>query len=456
MSPSVKSIASTATGCDSDHSRTDVVSLGTLLAEVNKTLSLFFGTYAQKIDPCDEMTCMDTGHRPNALGANGASDVFQLLRDGVPRSRTELSDMTGMARSTIADRLEALTAQGLVGPAAAGASTGGRPPRRVALLPAARLVLAVDLGASHARVAVVNLLNEQLASREEVLEISDGPEPTLGAVLAAADAMLCELGRAREDIMAVGIGVPGPVHFGTGRPSRPPIMPGWDGFDVPGWFRSYWNVMVQVDNDVNLMALGEHSLLPSPTEHFLFVKVATGIGAGIISGGTLHRGSQGVAGDIGHVRVTAGEGVHCHCGNEGCLEAVASGAAVAAQLRDAGLDAHTGADVVRLAESGNLAAIQAVRAAGRSLGEVLSASISFLNPEVIAVGGRMAAASEHLLAGVREVVYQRAMPLATRNLSIQTSAQSAEAGLRGASLLALHHALSPAGLNALAAQSAST
>ncbi|MDZ5076155.1 ROK family transcriptional regulator [Nesterenkonia sp. HG001] len=394
---------------------------------------------------------MHVARSTNALGGTGASDLFQLLRDGVPKSRTELAGLTGLARSTVNDRLSALAQLGLIGPATAGASTGGRPPRRVALLPDARLALAVDLGASHVRLAVVNLLNAQLNTYEEPLDIASGPEAVLTQVMRRADELLVELSRSREDVMAVGIGLPGPVHFETGRPARPPIMPGWDGFDVPGWFHQHLAAPVLVDNDVNLMALGEHSRLARPVEHFLFVKVATGIGAGIISGGRLQRGAQGIAGDIGHVRVRSGDGVYCHCGNEGCLEAVASGSRLADRLRRAGRqDVLGGRDVVSLVDSGDLEAIRAVRQAGRDLGEVLAASISFLNPEVIAVGGRMAGAGEHLLAGVREVVYQRAMPLATQRLDIHTATQSRDAGLLGASLLALHHALSPEGIDALA------
>jgi len=381
----------------------------------------------------------------------GASDVLQLLRDGVPRSRTELAALTGMARSTVGDRLDTLAALGLVGPAAAGASTGGRPPRRVALIPEARLILAVDLGASHLRAALTDLTGRQLAREQARIDIADGPEPVLAAALRLADGLLGEIGRTRTDVIAIGVGVPGPVHFETGRPSKPPIMPGWDGFDVPAWFRRHLDAAVLVDNDVNLMALGEYGRLEQPPEHFLFVKVATGIGAGIVSGGQLQRGAQGTAGDIGHVRIRRGDGVLCHCGNEGCLEALAAGPPVAAALRAQGLDAATSNDVVRLVDAGSMPAIHAVRQAGRDLGEVLAASISFLNPSVIAVGGRMAAAGEHLLAGVREVVYQRTMPLATQYLEIRPSRAKDNAGLRGASMLAAHHALRPASIEAMAA-----
>jgi glucokinase len=385
----------------------------------------------------------------SALGGADASELFQLLRDGRPRTVSDLASVTGLARSTVGLRLDALTALGLIGPADPGLSTGGRPPRRVALIPEARLALAIDVGASHVQVALTNLVGDVLLRRRAPISVADGPDPVLGRALAIADPLLDELGRDRDAIIAIGVGLPGPVHFETGRPSKPPLMPGWDAFDVPGWFRDHIAAPVLVDNDVNIMALGEHSRLGVEARHFLFVKVATGIGAGIISGGLLQRGAQGIAGDIGHVRVSRGAGVLCRCGNEGCLEALASGPAVAAGLRGEGIEALTARDVVSLVADGDLRAIQAVRQAGRDLGEVLAASISFLNPSVISIGGQMAAAGEHLLAGVREVVYQRAMPLATRNLQIMTARTGDRAGLIGAGMLAIHHALSPQGIQAL-------
>ncbi|MBO3662001.1 ROK family transcriptional regulator [Microbacterium stercoris] len=377
----------------------------------------------------------------SALGGVDASELFQLLRDGAPRTVSDLAAVTGLARSTVNLRLDALRDLGLVGAADPGVSTGGRPPRRIALQPQARLALAIDVGASHVRVGLTNLIGDVLVHQRAPISVAEGPDPVLGRALELVDPLLAELGRNRAAIIAIGIGLPGPVHFETGRPSKPPLMPGWDAFDVPGWFADHIDAPVLVDNDVNIMALGEHSRLDHPVAHFLFVKVATGIGAGIISGRRLQRGAQGIAGDIGHVRVSRGTGVLCRCGNEGCLEALASGPAVAAELGEHGVDAASARDVVELVSAGDLRAIQAVRQAGRDLGEVLAASISFLNPSVITIGGQMAAAGEHLLAGVREVVYQRAMPLATRNLQIATARTGDKAGLIGAGMLAIEHAL---------------
>jgi predicted NBD/HSP70 family sugar kinase len=390
--------------------------------------------------------------RGSALGVSGASELFQLLRDGAPRTRASLALLTGLARSTIATRIDELMRLGLVTPVADAASTGGRPSSQFALNPGARIVLAADLGASHATLAVTDLVGTVIASRSERMDIAQGPEAVLGWLVDAGRALIEEVGRDRRDLVAIGIGVPGPVEHDTGRPVNPPIMPGWDRFDVPGWVQQHLEVPVLVDNDVNIMALGERALAWPNVEHLMFVKVATGIGSGVISGGLLQRGAQGIAGDIGHVQVARGAGVPCHCGNRGCLEALASGPAIARALREQGIAAASGSDVVDLVKSGDIDAIQAVRQAGRDIGEVLTACVSLVNPSVIAMGGSMARAGEHLIAGVREVVYTRSMPLATEHLQIVQSAAGENAAVLGASMLAIHHALSPEGIDALAAR----
>lgn len=386
----------------------------------------------------------------SATAGTGAMELFQLLRDGVPRTRAQLAKSTGLARSTIAARVEELMRMGLVMPVADAASSGGRPPSQFALNPSARVVLAVDIGASHTTVAVMDLTGAILATRTQSLAVAEGPEPVLTWVVDAAGGLLAEAGRDTRALVAIGIGVPGPVEHSTGQPVNPPIMPGWNRFDVPGWVQQHLQVPVLVDNDVNIMALGERAIAWPTTEHLMFVKVATGIGAGVISGGELQRGAQGVAGDIGHVRVARGSSVPCHCGNQGCLEAIASGPAIARALRSQGIPVENGDDVVALVQRGNLDAIQAVRQAGRDIGEVLTACVSLMNPSVIAVGGSMSRVGEHLIAGVREVVYTRSMPLATEHLAIVPSAAAENAAVIGAGMLAIEHALSPEAFHSLA------
>lgn len=383
-----------------------------------------------------------------AQTVSGVSQLFQLLRDGVPRTRAELAKSTGLARSTVAVRVDELMRMGLITPVADAVSTGGRPPSQFAINPAARIVVAVDIGASHVTVAICDLAGSVLAQKLENLDIALGPVPVLETLVKLATELLDESGRRVEDVAAMGIGVPGPVEHSTGQPVNPPIMPGWDRFDIPGWIGQHLPMPVLVDNDVNIMALGERGVAWPGVDHFMFVKVATGIGAGLISGGDLQRGAQGIAGDIGHVQVARGADIPCQCGNRGCLEALASGPAIARALRAQGLDAHTGSDVIDLVKRGNIDAIQAVRQAGRDIGEVLTTCVSLINPSVIAIGGSMARVGEHLIAGVREVVYTRSTPLATEHLSIVQSVTAERAGVLGAGMLAVEHALSPESLSA--------
>ncbi|WP_159705460.1 ROK family transcriptional regulator [Arthrobacter sp. 18067] len=377
-----------------------------------------------------------------------AGDLFQLLRDGQARTRAELAVTTGLARSTVASRIDALISSGLVGPAGEASSSGGRPPSRFAFNPAARVVLAVDVGATHVIVAVTDLGGSILAERRLAQEVADGPEVVLGRVVAAGRELLAEAGRELGDLAGMGIGLPGPVEHDTGRPVKPPIMPGWDGFDVVTYVQRSLPVPVLVDNDVNIMALGERTAYWPDHDNFLFIKVATGIGAGIISSGELQRGANGTAGDLGHVRVPRGDDVLCRCGNHGCLEALASGPAVARQLQAQGLEASTGADVLRLVGEGNLQAIQALRQAGRDVGDVLATVVNLLNPSMIIIGGSVGEAGEHLVAGIREVVYRRSLPLATTHLRIGISMAGDRAAILGASQMVTQHVLSPAVIEA--------
>ncbi|GHD43523.1 ROK family transcriptional regulator [Mycetocola manganoxydans] len=386
---------------------------------------------------------------PSALGSSATSDIFQILRDGRPRTRTELASLTGLARSTVGLRIDSLLQLGLIGPAETAPSTGGRPSSQFALTGGNKAVLAVDIGATHVRIAVSDLTGRPLSEDGTDIAVSEGPEKILDWVIRAGDDLITNAGRTLDDLLAIGVGLPGPVEHSSGRPINPPIMPGWDNFDVPSWLQAHFHVPVLVDNDVNIMALGEREMAWPDVDHLIFVKVATGIGAGVISRGMLQRGAQGVAGDIGHVRVPRDNDTICHCGNVGCLEAIASGPALAKALSEQDLGAESSQDVVELVRSGNTTAIQAVRQAGRDLGEILNACISLINPSVIVVGGAMAQAGEHLIAGVREIVYARSMPLATQHLQITQSSVGANAAVLGASILAIHHVLSPESVEAM-------
>ena len=361
--------------------------------------------------------------------------LFQLLRDGVPRTRADLAAQTGLARSTVSARVEELLAASLIAPFGENSSTGGRPPATFAANPAARCVVAVDLGGTHARIAVTDLAGRVLAEKELELAIDQGPAPVLDTVSEIAQGLLAEADLPVEKLIGIGVGLPGPVEFATGKPTSPPIMPGWDGFDVPAHLRRTFDVPILVDNDV---------------------KTATGVGAGIISDGQLQHGAQGAAGDLGHVAVPDGDQTPCTCGNLGCLEAVASGAAIVSRLRDQGFNVPGQAEMVELVRSANPAAVQTVRQAGRQVGAVLAGVVNLLNPSVIVIGGLVSTAGEHFLAGIRESVYSRSLPLATAHLRIVGTRTSGRAGVLGASAMVTTHTLSAEHVNAMLAGSAAS
>ncbi|MGP3956517.1 ROK family protein [Nonomuraea sp. 3N208] len=366
--------------------------------------------------------------------------LLSILRDGQARTRAELVQLTGLARSTLSQRLDALLDQRWILPVEEAISSGGRPATAFAFNPRARLVLAADLGVTHAHVALTDLSGTLLAEQAADLPIDSGPERCLTWLLDTAAGLLTD--RDITDIGGIGLGLPGPVEHKSGRPINPPLMPGWDGFPVLEWLNGKINAPVLIDNDVNIMALGEHRATAPDVEHMIFVKVGTGIGCGIISERRLHRGAQGAAGDIGHVRVPSADQALCRCGNIGCLEAIAGGGALAARLRVEGTR-----DVVRLVRGGSIEAIKLVRESGREVGLVLASIVNFFNPTTIVIGGDLAEAGEHLLAGVREVVYGRSLPLATQRLDIRASSLGDRAGVRGAAMMVIEHVLTPAAVD---------
>ena len=379
-----------------------------------------------------------TQSSPTSAGA-----LLRLIREGIAVTRADLARATGLARSTVAQRVDALIGQGLVYEAGGNPSTGGRPATVLAFNRNAGVVLVGDLGATHARVAVSDLGGTPLAERASDLDIALGPKAALEWVSERFTELLDEIGRSSADVRGIGVGVPGPVEFDSGRPANPPIMPGWDDYPIPEWFASRYDAPVLVDNDVNIMARGEHWIHWRETDHLLLIKVGTGIGCGIVADGHIHRGARGAAGDIGHIRATDREDIVCRCGNIGCLEAVAGGQALAQRLADAGEDASHSRDVVRLVQGGHAGAIRMVRDAGRTLGEVLAGTVNFFNPAVIVIGGDIAEAHAQLLAGVREGIFSRSLPLATRDLRIVPCRLGDRAGVIGAAIMVIEHVLSP-------------
>lgn len=369
--------------------------------------------------------------------------LLALIRSLGETTRAELASTSGLARSTISAQLGQLLSDRLITEGGTAESTGGRPATLIRFNASAGVVLAADLGATHGRLAVCDLGATPLITEAYEMDIGIGPEAVLDRLEETWTHLLDGAGKSPEDVRAVGVGLPGPVEFAAGRAVHPPIMPGWDGYEVAAELTRRRGVPAFVDNDVNIMAIGERSAMVDPPNDMVFVKVGTGIGSGLIVGGHIHRGATGTAGDIGHIQIAADETL-CRCGNIGCLEAAAGGAALARELTAAGLKAEHSRDVVQLVRSGEHAAIHTVRKAGRVIGEALASVVNLLNPSLIVVGGDLAGAGEQLVAGIREVIYKRSTALATHVLEIRPSTLGDHAGVVGAAAMALDRILDPA------------
>lgn len=411
--------------------------------------------------PTDGWETVAPGRNPHGDALESLGAILDLIRRGRARSRSEIAGLTGLTRGIVAQRVADLLARGLVAESMAP-STGGRPPRRLALRADAGHVLVADVGATSIDVAVADLAGRVLGRRDTEADVSAGPLAILSLVEGLADRLLADAAPPGP-LWGVGIGLPGPVEFGSGDPVSPPIMPGWDRYPVRERFTSRHGVPVWVDNDVNIMALGEwRAGVARGHANVVFVKVGTGIGAGIICGGALHRGAQGSAGDIGHIRVPDASDGLCRCGMAGCLEAVAGGAALARDGealarsgRSAPLEAVLGVegrvtarDVARAAQAGDPRALELLQASGRRVGGVLAGLVNFFNPSLVVIGGGVAGAGDAYLAAIREVVYARSLPLATRDLLVRFSALGGLAGVTGAAAMVLDQLFAPRTLGA--------
>ncbi|MEU8751512.1 ROK family transcriptional regulator [Streptomyces chartreusis] len=385
----------------------------------------------------------------SARGQASAGELLELVRSGRAVTRGALQQATGLSRATVGQRLDRLFRAGWLREGAGGpvdSPLGGRPSITLEFDDAHAIVLAADLETRHARAAVLTLTGEILAEHSGTLVVEDGPEAVLGELGHWFAELLEKAGRPAGEVCGIGLAVPGPVDSETGRVVQPPIMPGWDGYDITGRLARAFGeetgaapVPVLVDNDANLMAYGEQRTGYPDCSAFVLVKVSTGIGAGVVVDGSVYRGIDGGAGDIGHIRV--GADAQCRCGSYGCLAAVASGRAVARRLAETGVPAASGSDVRDLLASGHPGAAALAREAGRQVGDVLATVVTLLNPGVLMIAGDLAGTA--FLTGVRELLYQRALPRSTAHLDVVTSRLGERAGLIGAGALVVEHLYAP-------------
>ena len=389
--------------------------------------------------------------------------VVALVRSGAARTRPDVARLSGLGRKAVTQRVDQLIALGLLADGQLGPSTGGRAPRELMFCSDSGRVLVCELNFERVSVGLTDLSGRLLAQDEMPISISAGAEVVLGHVERLFDQLIAaDAGSDSEQkpaVWGIGIGVLGPVDASAGRPV--PVgatVPGWGGYGVRDRLEARYGAPVWLDNEVNLMALGElRDGLGRGHSDLIYLKLGLGIGAGLISGGKLHRGADGTAGEVGHIAVSDEPSATCACGNVGCLVALAGGEALEhagqeaaangrsealARLRDEG-DAIRVTDVVAAAARGDRGSIEILTTAGEQVGRVVAMLVNAYNPSLVLIGGEVAAAGDLLLATIRRSVLRRALPLATRNLQVAFSPLSERAGLIGAAFMVLDHLYSP-------------
>lgn len=383
-----------------------------------------------------------------------AGELLDLVRSGRASTRSQLRALTGLSRTAVTARVSSLTGAGLLVLGEELASTGGRPPGALVFNKDAGVVLAVALGRSRSQLAVLDLDGQELATDSRDHEVGIGPDDLLPEVAERLTALLEAAVPDPEGrpVLGVGLSMPGTLDAERGLSIGSPVMSGWDGVELAPYFGEVTDAPLFVANDADVLARSELLGGAGSLGDVLVLKASTGLGLGIIADGRVLSGHLGAAGEIGHTVVDAAGDLACRCGATGCLETIAAGWALVGRMAaEAGPGAATVGhvrDLVELALQGDSTARGLLRESGRELGEVLAVAINLLNPAAVVIGGDMAAAFDFYLAGVRESVYRRAAPLATRDLQFLPAAHGDRAGVVGCGALALDHVLAPVAVDA--------
>lgn len=376
-------------------------------------------------------------------------DLIRFTSGGI--SRAELARRMGLSRAAVTAIVNDLLGINIVRETHATTTTSGRRPIMLEIEPKHGYVLGVDIGVTHLSLILADLSARVVSETEIPSEISRGPENCLDEVDRRVQALLAQAGLSLQDILSTGVGVPGPIAGDGGIVIAPPIMPGWDNFPIRSDLHKRWGCPVSLNNDAELGALGEWAYGAGREEsNLIYVKVGSGVGAGLLLDNHIYRGATGTAGEIGHMTIER-DGPMCDCGNRGCLEVLAGGRAIAQQARRAvlsrqrtqlalvePLDKITAKDVALAAGRGDLIAQLILSEAGEYLGTAIAGLINLLNPGIVVIGGGVAQAGDLLLEPIRQAVQSRSLKAAVQVVRIT----SAVLGRRSTSMGAVVQALS--------------
>lgn len=374
------------------------------------------------------------------LRVEGSGRLLDMLRVSGASTISSLALRLGVSRSTVVQRLDFLAASGLVQSEAAAGRARGRPAALSRFNPRAGIVLATQVGLSGCQLGVTDLAGELVATDYLDVDFSNGSEALLADLRRRFAAMLRQHGSEGDAVVGIGIGLPSQVELQSYARGLGLSATSWDREMIREGLQKSFDAPVFLDLDVNLIALAEQRVSWPEVEVCVGIKLGTLIDAAIVVNGMPVRGADGLAGELGHTKVS-GSVVPCGCGGVGCLNVVASGDALVRQLNSDGVEVAHVADVVELALSGEPRTVAAVREAGRRIGEALASTVSLLNPAVISVWGYLADTDSILFAGIREGLYRMALPGSSANLKLVKTSLGSQAGVRGAAMRVLDEML---------------
>lgn len=380
-----------------------------------------------------------------------AVDLIRFADRGI--SRADLAEKMGLTRAAVTVIINDLISNGIILNTESRSTASGRPPVALEINPDQGLVAAIDMGAMHLSVALGDFSARIVEEIEVPFRIDAGPEKCLQEADNVLNELLKKRGLSTTKLAAIGVGVPGPVIAEKGMVMAPPIMPGWDRFPIRATLEQKWGVPVTLNNDAELGALGEWAYgAGRGEENLAFIKVGSGIGAGLIIHRQLYGGTTGSAGEIGHLTVDE-NGPLCACGNHGCLEAFAGGHAIAAQgrklaasgkrtqLSGQSLDSLSARDVAEAARRGDLTAQEIIKRSGTFIGIAIAGLINLINPSTVIIGGGVAQVGDLLTGPIRQAVRERSLRASEHSVRITTAMLGRRSSLIGALVQAIHYAI---------------
>ncbi|MFG2193359.1 ROK family protein [Streptomyces sp. NPDC048639] len=379
---------------------------------------------------------METPGSQSSLHRANLERVVRAVRLAGSLTQAEIARSTGLSAATVSNIVRELKDGGTV--QVTPTSAGGRRARSVSLSGDAGIVVGVDFGHTHLRVAVGNLAHQVLAEEAEPLDVDASAAQGFDRAESLVSRLVAATGIGPEKVIGVGLGVPGPIDVESGTLGSSAILPGWVGTNPREELAGRLGVPVHVDNDANLGALGELVWGSGRgVKDLAYIKVASGVGAGLVINGQIYRGPGGTAGEIGHITLDE-SGPVCRCGNRGCLETFTAARYILGLLHSSHGPDLTVERMVQLAREGDPGCRRVVADVGRHIGSGVANLCNLLNPSRVVLGGDLAEAGELVLAPIRESVARYAIPSAARQLSVVPGALGGRAEVLGALALVLN------------------